>query len=380
MAFFRSCKKQSGGSGPSIDSLVVTTLPNKVNYGLDEPLDMTGAVITGTLDSMTGNVVNYCNYSPTVFTEEGIIPVTVSYYDKTTSFSVNCTDIGTLEETSWSKIQKVAAAGLGSQYWSVGDTKSIRVAGTVGNLNIASQTMKVFVLGFNHNSVNGIYFQCFMKANGSSDRKVVLYPPEGPGTSKTDGSKIFNMNHWGNNTYGGWAGCDARYDILGSTDIPPSGYGSTAVSGRVGYDASSTTATNPVPNTVMSILPSDLRAVIAPWTIYTDNVGTTNTAANVTASVDYLPMMAEYELYGSTSYANSAEATYQKQFDYYKNSSFDFKMCYAHNNLGNNTMYRLRSYSKSSSSQRFVNISSDGGRDHYLASMTISFGAMFRVA
>ena len=138
MAFYRSTKKQSGGA--SIDSLTVTTLPNKVNYSLDEPLDMTGAVITGTLDSMTGNVVNYCNYSPTVFTEEGIIPVTVSYYDKTTSFSVNCIDIGTLEETSWSKIQRVAAAGLGSQYWSVGDTKSIRVAGTVGNLAIASQT------------------------------------------------------------------------------------------------------------------------------------------------------------------------------------------------------------------------------------------------
>ena len=44
-------------------------------------------------------------------------------------------------------------------------------------------------------------------------------------SSYTDGRKGFNTNHWGNYNYGGWKGCDARYDILGSTNKQPSGYG-----------------------------------------------------------------------------------------------------------------------------------------------------------
>lgn len=38
-------------------------------------------------------------------------------------------------------------------------------------------------------------------------------------------------------------------------------------------DATATTATNPVANTLMAALPSDLRAVMQPMTIYTDNTG-----------------------------------------------------------------------------------------------------------
>ena len=366
-------------NGVEIDTFAVTTLPTKTSYDVGDTLDTTGIVVTATADGMTGNVASYCTFSPTTLSDIGTTAITVEYYDKTTTFNVTVDEpIGTLENTSWARIQQVGAAGTGSQYWAVGDTKSITVAGTVGNLTVASQTMKVFVLGFNHNSVNGIYFQCFMKTNNGSNRKVVLYPPGRTGTRKTDGSKIFNMNHWGNNTYGGWAGCDMRYDILGSTDTPPSGYGSAAVSGRVGYDASSTTATSPVPNTVMSILPSDLRAVMAPWTIYTDNVGTNGSAEHVTASVDYLPLLSEYETYQSTGWANTTEATYQKQFDFYKNGGT--KMVYAHDNLGNNTQQRFRSYDRYSSSQKFVVASSDGGRDSFYADMTTPICSIFRVA
>ena len=57
-----------------------------------------------------------------------------------------------------------------------------------------------------------------------------------------------------------------------------------------------------------------------PVTKYTDNVGnnTGNTQSNVTSTTDYLFLLAEYEVFGSRSYANSYEQNYQVQYDYYK--------------------------------------------------------------
>ena len=57
-----------------------------------------------------------------------------------------------------------------------------------------------------------------------------------------------------------------------------------------------------------------------PVTKYTDNMGnnTGNTQSNVTSTTDYLFLLAEYEVFGSRSYANSYEQNYQVQYDYYK--------------------------------------------------------------
>ena len=150
------------------------------------------------------------------------------------------------------------------------------------------------------------------------------------------------MNHWGNYNYGGWAGCDLRYDVLGSTNVAPSGYGSAASSGRKGNDATSTCATSPVANTLMAALPSALRAVMKPMTIYTDNTaGGSDTASYVTKSVDYLPLLAEFEIFGSRSYANSAEKNYQKQYDYYKAGNSKIK--YRHNSTSSTAIWWERS-------------------------------------
>ena len=68
----------------------------------------------------------------------------------------------------------------------------------------------------------------------------------------------------------------------------------------------------------MAALPSDLRAVMQPMTIYTDNTGGGNdNASYVTKTTDYLPLLAEYEIFGTRSYANSAEKNYQAQYAYY---------------------------------------------------------------
>ena len=132
----------------------------------------------------------------------------------------------------------------------------------------------------------------------------------------TNGTKYFNMNHSSNTNSGGWKGCDLRYDVLGSTNTNDG-------------DATATTATNPVANTLMAALPSDLRAVMQPMTIYTDNTGGgLDNASYVTKTTDYLPLLAEYEIFGTRSNANSAEKNYQAQYDYY--SAGNSKVKYHH--------------------------------------------------
>ena len=214
---------------------------------------------------------------------------------------------------SWEVISQRSQAGTASEYYNVGDRKIIHIQGTVGVRSL-SLDVSATILGFDHNiefENSGITFSlgediCFVD-RGYSEKRYE--------TRLTDGTKTFNMNHWGAYTYGGWAGCDLRYDILGSTDVAPSGYGSTVDSSRVGYDATSTCATNPVANTLMSCLPSDLRAVMKPMIKYTDN----------TATTDYLPLMSEVEVFGSTSHSNGSK---QEQYAYF-NASND-KVKYQH--------------------------------------------------
>ncbi|MCD8286529.1 MAG: DUF6273 domain-containing protein, partial [Clostridia bacterium] len=246
-----------------------------------------------------------------------------------------------LDKNSWEIISKVSQAGLAASYWSVGDTKTITVSGTVGTLSV-SDSYNVYILGFNHNSTyegsNTIHFGCF-KTTGGVDVALVdsCY-----GSSSIGATKYFNMNHSGNNNYGGWAACDMRYDILGSTNVNPQNYGSAHSSGDAGYNPSSTCATSPVGDTLMAALPSDLRAVMKPMTKYTDNVaGATNVAGNISATTDYLPLLAEYEVQGTRSYANTYEKNYQAQYDYYKNGNSKIK--YQHSASSTTCFWWLRS-------------------------------------
>jgi len=233
-----------------------------------------------------------------------------------------------LNDQTWAEIRQVSDAGKGSEYWNVGDRKGVLVNGTIGTLAV-NQTLYVYILGFNHNSSkegNGIQFGTFKSAltNGTDICLVDSYYNQ---YQSYNGTKYFQMNHWGtssnyNTNYGGWKACDMRYDILGSTNKAPSGYGAQKTTSAVGYDAPTNTATSPVANTLMAALPSDLRAVMKPITKYTDSVGnSSNVAGNVTASVDYLPLLAEFEIFGTRSYANQYEQNSQVQYEYYKSGN-----------------------------------------------------------
>lgn len=235
----------------------------------------------------------------------------------------------TLNDNDWSVIKSVADANQGASYWAVGDRKAVTVNGTVGTQAV-NGTYYAYIIGFNHNSSkegNGITFGTFKTAlSGGTDICLVdgYYS-----RYSTNGTKYFNMNHSSNTNAGGWKGCDLRYDVLGSTNTNDG-------------DATATTATNPVANTLMAALPSDLRAVMQPMTIYTDNTGGgSDNASYVTKTTDYLPLLAEYEIFGTRIYANSAEKNYQAQYAYY--SAGNSKVKYRYSATGSTAWWWERS-------------------------------------
>lgn len=221
-----------------------------------------------------------------------------------------------LNDLSWAEISAISQSGEAPNKFSIGDTKAVHLKGTVGTLELDT-TLYVYIIGFDHDGNNGIHFGTFKTA--LNDGINVALCDANYDTSKNDGTKTFNMQHWGYNNHGGWAGCDLRYDILGSTDVAPSGYGAKAASGRTGNNPSDTCTSNPVANTLMAALPADLRAVLKPITKYTDNVagGSGSVEANVSATIDYLPLLAEYEIFGRRTYANEYEQNKQSQYAWF---------------------------------------------------------------
>ena len=148
-------------------------------------------------------------------------------------------------------------------------------------------------MGFNHNSSregsNRIHFQI----GKIGTTAVALCDSKYNNTGTDDG---FRMNKSNTNS-GGWNGSHMRKSVLGNSGTP----------------------TNPVGGSLMAALPSDLRAVMKSTTKYTDNTGGgSDNASYVTATTDYLFLLAEFEVFGTRYGANSAEQNYQLQYDYYK--------------------------------------------------------------
>lgn len=256
-----------------------------------------------------------------------------------------------LDENSWDVISAVAAHGMGANYWSVGDCKAVTVSGTVGTLSI-NGTYYVYILGFNHNgAANTIDFGTFKSAlSGGADICLI---DSSYGSQVTTSGK-FTMNTSNSNS-GGWNGSHMRKTVLGSNSTP----------------------TSPTANTLLAALPSDLRAVMKAMTIYTDNTGGgSNTASYVTATTDYLPLLAEFEIFGRRTYANSAEQNYQKQYAYY--SAGNSKVKYRHSSTGSTADWWERSPNYRDS-QYFCLVNTNGTANPYNAFYAYGVAPIFRV-
>lgn len=294
-----------------------------------------------------------------------------------------------LEACTWAEISAIAASGQAPNYWSVGDTKSIKINGKVGNSADFEMngTFLVYIIGFNHDGAsNTIDFGTFKTVDG---RDFALSGTS-YGVSTSKGSVRSNMQfgddeYYGddkNASYDGWRGCDLRYGFLGSTDVRPDGY-FTALkqTSHVGYDATPTCATNPpYRDSLMGLLPSDLRAVMKPMTVYTG--GRTAASYPVTSTIDYLPLLAEFEVFGVRSKAKSNEYQYQSQYEYYANGNSKLKFPFYSNSIrtssytGGTFNWWLRSQSDT---KAFCRVSYDGIIGSSACSVWHGVAPIFRV-
>ena len=249
------------------------------------------------------------------------------------TFAVSVTLVSkTLNDNSWATIKSVSDAGQGANYWSVGDTKRITLNGKVGAYTFSNFNVDVFILGFNHNSSkegsNRIHFQ-IGKVSGKA---VALCDSQYNGSGS---SAMFHMNSSDSNS-GGWNGSYMRKTLLGNSNTPAS----------------------TLENSLMAALPSDLLAVMKTVTKYTDNTGGgSNSSGNVTATADYLFLLAEFEVFGTRYWANQYEQNSQKQYDYYK--AGNSRVAYNHSAVSTAVWWWLRSASYHYSGY-FCDVTTDG--------------------
>ena len=155
-----------------------------------------------------------------------------------------------------------------------------------------------------------------------------------------------------NTNSGGWNGSYMRKTVLGNSGSPSS----------------------PPANSLLAALPSDLRSAIKATTKYTDNTGGgSNTASYVTATTDYLFLLAEFEVFGTRSGANSAEQNYQAQYDYFR--AGNSRVAYNHGNTGSAVWWWLRSpYYTNSPFFRRVGTDGSGSGNHAYYSAGVRAG------
>ena len=305
---------------------------------------------------------------------------TTNYSTQNVTRTATVTSPKALNDYTWDEISAISQAGTGDTYFDVGDVKMITLNGTVGTKTYSNVSLGVYILDFNHvdggAADNNIIWGGFKTAlTGGVD---VALDDAYYGTGKADGTKAFNMSHWGNYNYGGWKGCDLRYDILGATKTAPSGYGSAPVSGRVGYDATQAAITSPLANTLMAALPSDFRNVLRLRTHYVDNVGGgTDASTNVTAVVDAISLLAEFEVFafrtGST--VNPHERGYQKRMAYYANGGSAAKYRQSDTTAA---AAQLGSSPLTTGASMFSGVSTNGGVTNTTANWVLALSPVFK--
>lgn len=248
--------------------------------------------------------------------------------------------VGTkLNDISWADIKRISDAGKSSSYFAIGDRKEVILNGTCSKLSFSNQKYYCYIIGIDHNSSregsNRIHFQFGYTALSKGTHIAFI--------SGYNDDSDFYMNSSNTNS-GGWNNSFMRKTICAQ---------------------------------FKNCLPTDLKSVLKSITKYSDNTGGgSNTASYVTATMDDIFLLAEYEVFGSRNYANSAEQNYQAQYQYYKNSNS--KVRYKHNSTGTTAYWWLRSvYADSSYSFCYVNTS--GSADYGSAYYSYGFAPAFCV-
>ena len=321
----------SFSEGNTTVSLFYATITIACEMGATVTLEKPdGSVITETATSERTpfTVYNSGTYTATV-TLNGITKTDTIVVDSTIGKKYQANLYAThldLEETSWAQISAISSEGNAANYFSVGDTKSVKLNGTVGYLSV-NATYYVYIIGINHNAElegNGIHFGCFKTETGVDIALVDSYY----GYSASTSSTTHSFRHWKDSSKW-WCESDLRSKILGSTGP------------YVKTDSSEApTATRSKSSTLLGIIPTELYDVMKPVTKYVYDY-----SFGLNAFVkDYFSLLSSYEITGtSNQYTDDTKAmysTYSRQYEYYANGASKIK--YKHNAQTTACIYWLR--------------------------------------
>lgn len=247
----------------------------------------------------------------------------------------------TLTDNTPANIQAAAKNGTAANYWAIGDKIGIKLNGVVGQYTFSNEVYYAVILGFNHNSSvegnNSIHFQ-FGKNSSGVD---IAFCDGSYGQQSSSG---FIMNTTNVNT-GGWNNSYMRKTICPA---------------------------------FLAALPTEWQNIISPCTKYSDNTGGgQDTASYVTATSDKIWLLSEFEVQGARSYANSAEKTNQRQYDYYRNGNSKIK--YKHLEASTACYWWLRSV-RAANATHFCYVSTYGAASYNIAYISWGFAPGFKVA
>lgn len=277
------------------------------NTGNNKYIDVN---ISGTTVTVTAQKITY---------SQEYVQFTLTIYntgdENHTSSSANCaisykvynldnvpsTDVSEiLSENSWKTIGKVSADGNAPNYWSIGDTKPITLNGTIGTEIFENVSVDTFIIGFDHNkdiespNEHITHFQI-----GKVGTKLVSLVDEYYGDDGPLTTNYFCIDHSNDEDYtSGWKDSDMFNQILKGI----------------------------VDNTVYNALPSDLKSSMKTVKKFTHNNAVdsstlTLSSFDVTENNETLSLLAEYELFGVRTYANTYEQEKQKQYEYYSDGN-----------------------------------------------------------
>ena len=139
-------------AGPVLTGISITTQPDKTTYAVGGSFDSTGMVVTATYDTGKTKEVTGFTFSPQTFSSAGTKTITISYTEngvtKTATLSVTVIQVGNFATSTLAEIKAAVQAGINgldlSEYWSVGDTKSVTLT--------TNEVIELQIAGFNHDT------------------------------------------------------------------------------------------------------------------------------------------------------------------------------------------------------------------------------------
>lgn len=314
----------------SLNNVTLDSAPKRARAG--DTLTVTGTATSGMSIYNVTATNNETDISSTGVTYTSLSEVKVKTTVKgAISIKMDAKVDPTLNDFSWKAIDFISSSKLAASMFKAGDAKTIHVEGNCYDGAHYSVDLNAAILGIEHNtsyeSGAGIHF--ILKCQNGKLATLSGSP----------------MN---NSTDGGWDMSVMRNYILSNTGTP----------------------TEPLAGSNLAMMPADLRAVMKPCVKYTRNT------FGIDKTTDYMWLLSEYEMHGSTKYSYSDETSCQRQYAYFAYGGS--KYCANPNSPDSNKTQWMRSKA-SNYDGYFCCTNADTGRGNYNGRNTLAFAVCFGV-